>query len=274
MKTQTSELGCSTISFRHRALPEALRTIAGLGLSGIDLGGLPGVCDHIPTPLGDHADHVVRGLGEHDVRTWAINVDPGAMNDPGLDDGVLEATGGALVSLAARLDAAIIVPCGAQARDPFVDEATDLDRLARGLRLLGDLAAERGVRLLVEGLHHHRFCHTRERAEALLERVPADSAGFVFDVSHVVAGEIDEVAFVRDFADRIEHVHLRDAVPGDINLSLGRGRADFPGVIRALREHGYPGRYVLELETHDVAEADREAAAARAVDLIAPHLMA
>ncbi|MER7012574.1 sugar phosphate isomerase/epimerase [Saccharopolyspora sp. NPDC000359] len=269
-----AEIGCSTISFRHRGLPEALRAISGLGLPGIDLGGLPGVCDHIPHPLDGRADGVVRELDRHELRTWAINVDPGAMNDPALDDAALEAAGGELIALAARLDAAIIVPCGAQSREPFVDEAVDLDRLARGLRELGDLAAARGVRLLVEGLHHFRFCHDRARAEALLERVPAESAGFVFDVSHVVAGEIDEVAFVHDFADRIEHVHLRDAVPGNINLSLGRGRADFAGVIAALRQHGYSGRYVLELETHDVAEADREAVAARAVDLIAPHLAA
>lgn len=274
MNNQPSELGCSTISFRHRSLQDALRAVEGLGLPGIDLGGLPGVCDHIPTPLGDHADDVVRELERHDLRTWAINVDPGPLNDPALDDDTLRRSGGALIALAARLDAAIIVPCGAQTRAPFVDEATDLDRLARGLRTLGDLAAERNVRLLVEGLHHYRFCHTRDRARALLDRVPAESAGFVLDVSHVVAGGIDEVAFARDFADRVEHVHVRDAVPGNINLTPGRGQADFAGVVRALREHGYTGRYVLELETHDVAEDDREAAAAQVVDLITPLLAA
>ena len=44
-----SRLGCSTISFRHQALPQALATIAGLGFTEIDLGALPGVCDHVPT---------------------------------------------------------------------------------------------------------------------------------------------------------------------------------------------------------------------------------
>ncbi|WP_433871824.1 sugar phosphate isomerase/epimerase family protein [Saccharopolyspora sp. CA-218241] len=266
------DLGCSTISFRHRPLPEALRAIAGLGVEGIDLGGLPGVCDHIPTPLGAAAPEVLAAVADSGLRTWAINVDAGAMNDPRLDEAALRATAGPLVDLAARLDAALMVPCGAQHRDPFVDEATDLDRLARGLRLLGDLAAARGVRVLVEGLHHFRFCHTRQRCEALLERVPADSAGFVLDVSHVVAGGIDEVAFARDVAERVEHVHLRDARPGEINLSLGRGRADFAGVTGALRGSGRTPRYVLELETHDVAEAAREAEAARAVALIDPAL--
>ncbi|WP_243789445.1 sugar phosphate isomerase/epimerase [Saccharopolyspora gloriosae] len=258
------ELGCSTISFRQRTAADALAIIRDLGFDGIDLGGLPGVCDHIPTPLTGSPEHLVDLVRRSGLRTWAINVDPGPLNDPALDEHDLLESGRALVELAASLDAAMIVPCGAQHREPFADETTDLDRIAHGLRLLGALAAERGVRLLVEGLHHYRFCHTAERAGALLERVPVASAGFVFDVSHVVAGGFDEVALAREFADRIEHVHFRDAEPGDINLSIGRGRADFAGVVRTLREHGYTGRYVLELETHDVADEDRPAAAAAA----------
>jgi hypothetical protein len=37
-----SRLGCSTISFRHLALDEALAQIAELGFPEIDLGALPG----------------------------------------------------------------------------------------------------------------------------------------------------------------------------------------------------------------------------------------
>lgn len=262
-------LGCSTISFRHRSMAEALSIIGGLGFDGIDLGGLPGVCDHVPAPLSTSgADAIVRVVEESGLRTWAVNADPGAFNDPELAERDLLDAGRRLVGLAARLGAALIVPCGAQVREPLTGELADLDRLGRGLRGLGEIAGERGVRLLVEGLHHFRFCHTAERAAALLERVPGESAGLVFDISHVVAGGIDEVALARELADRIEHVHYRDAVPGEINRSIGRGRADFAGVVAALTEHGYTGRHVLELETHDVAEADRPAAAAAARDAI------
>jgi hypothetical protein len=37
-----TRLGCSTISFRHLALDEALAQIAELGFPEIDLGALPG----------------------------------------------------------------------------------------------------------------------------------------------------------------------------------------------------------------------------------------
>ena len=50
-----TRLGCSTISFRHQPLPQALATIAGLGFAEIDLGALPGVCDHVPYVLDDAA---------------------------------------------------------------------------------------------------------------------------------------------------------------------------------------------------------------------------
>ncbi|MDR7304138.1 sugar phosphate isomerase/epimerase family protein [Haloactinomyces albus] len=263
-----SELGCSTISFCHRPLPEALAAISALGMSGIDLGGLPGVCEHIPTPLDRDPDDIVEDVRTARLDTWAINVDPGPLNDPALDDEALVHTGTGLVSLAARLGAALIVPCGAPSRTPFVDESADLARMANRLRLLGNVAADSDVRLLVEGLHHHRFCHSAERARALLDLTPVEVAGFVFDVSHVVAGEIDEVALAREFAERIEHVHLRDAEPGEINLSIGRGRADFAGVVRELSAQGYTGRYVLELETHDVDEGDRVEVAAQARETI------
>ena len=46
-----SRLGCSTISFRAWSLPGALADISGQGFDEIDLGALPGGCDHVPTPL-------------------------------------------------------------------------------------------------------------------------------------------------------------------------------------------------------------------------------
>ena len=62
-----TRLGCSTISFRHLPLPQALATIAELGFAEIDLGALPGVCDHVPYVLD--ADRRRRRRG-HRRRLW------------------------------------------------------------------------------------------------------------------------------------------------------------------------------------------------------------
>jgi sugar phosphate isomerase/epimerase len=115
----------------------------------------------------------------------------------------------------------------------------------------------------VEVLHHRRYVHTVERAEKVLDMLGPDVFGLLFDVSHIVASSDDPVTWAKRRADRIERVHLRDAVPGNLNLGIGRGHADFPGVIAALEAGGFTGTYILELETHDVAEQDREADARR-----------
>jgi sugar phosphate isomerase/epimerase len=52
--------------------------------------------------------------------------------------------------------------------------------------------------------------------------------------------------------------------PGDINRSIGRGEVNFPAAIDALASAGYRGHYSLELETHDIEDADRPAEAGRA----------
>jgi sugar phosphate isomerase/epimerase len=59
-------------------------------------------------------------------------------------------------------------------------------------------------------------------------------------------------------------VHLRDALPGQINISIGRGQVDFPAAIDALTAAGYAGHYSLELETRDIDDADRPAEAGQA----------
>jgi sugar phosphate isomerase/epimerase len=59
-------------------------------------------------------------------------------------------------------------------------------------------------------------------------------------------------------------VHLRDARPGQINISIGRGDVDFPAAIGALTAAGYTGHYSLELETRDIDDAERPAETGRA----------
>ena len=74
--------------------------------------------------------------------------------------------------------------------------------------------------------------------------------------------------FVGRFGDHIAHVYIRDAVPGNINLSVGNGQVDFARGLKALADAGYPGHFTLELETHDITNGQRPAASARAAQLI------
>lgn len=258
-----ARVGISTISFRHRPLDEALSIISGLGAREVDLGAIPAVVDHVPVPFRGSPSDYIRSLARFVLRAGAVNADVGDLNDPDMDETTLRAVAEPLADLAAAVGGTLIVPCGRASWEPFVDEASDLRTIAENLIRLHRICAARQVRLQVELVHHLRYVHSVERAEKVLAAVGPQVFGLLFDVSHVVASEDDPVEWLSSCAARVERVHLRDAVPGNLNLGIGRGQVDFPGVIAALEASGYRGSYILELETHDIAEEHREQDAAR-----------
>ncbi|RAM37429.1 sugar phosphate isomerase/epimerase family protein [Arthrobacter globiformis] len=269
-----SRLGCSSISFRQQDLPTALRTIAGLGFGEIDLGALPGVCDHVPYELDADADAVSAVAGDvaaSGLRVRSVNGDIGDLNavlDAGRQaerDRHLHA----LLTLTAKTGAkALVLPCGALSHEPVKSLEEDLDTVAAQLIKAQRRAAEFGVELWTESLHFLRFCWNLERAERLAQRLAGSGVGIVMDFSHIVAAGEDPLEYLARHEGRIAHVHLRDAVPGNINLSIGNGQADFAAGLRGLAEQGYTGHFSLELETRDITHDERPAAAAKAASFI------
>ena len=267
-----SRLGCSSISFRHQDLPTALRTIAGLGFAEIDLGALPGVCNHVPYELdADAVSAVADEVAASGLRVRSVNGDIGDLNavlDAGRQaerDRHLDA----LLTLTAKTGAkALVLPCGALSHEPVKSLEEDLDTVAAQLVGAQRRAAEFGVELWTESLHFLRFCWNLERAELLAQRLAGSGVGIVMDFSHIVAAGEDPLEFLARHEGRIAHVHLRDAVPGNINLSIGKGQADFAGGLRGLAGQGYTGHFSLELETRDITHDERPAAAAKAASFI------
>ncbi|WP_043431184.1 MULTISPECIES: sugar phosphate isomerase/epimerase [unclassified Arthrobacter] len=267
-----SRLGCSSISFRHQDLVTALRTIGGLGFEEIDLGALPGVCDHVPYELDANAVTAVTAeVAASGLRVRSVNGDIGDLNavlDAG-GQGARERHLEALLTLAANTGAkALVLPCGALGHNPVRSVEEDLDTIAAQLIHAGQRAAEFGVELWTESLHFLRFCWNLERAELLADRLAGSGVGIVMDFSHIVAAGEDPLEYLERHDGRITHVHIRDAVPGNINLSIGSGQADFAAGLRSLAARGYTGHFSLELETRDVTHDERPAAAAKAASFI------
>ncbi|MEV0051304.1 sugar phosphate isomerase/epimerase [Saccharopolyspora shandongensis] len=264
--------GCSTISFRHLGLSEALGVIAGCGFAEIDLGALPGVCDHVPYELTEAAvTEVVSTVRAGGLAVRSVNGDIGDLNR------VLDADTARerethlrrLLDLTAGCGAdALVLPCGAQSHEPVTGLEADLDRVAGQLAWAAELATAHDVAIWVEAPHFFRLCADVDLAAKLIERLDP-AVGVVLDTSHIVASGGDPAAFALRFGPRIAHVHLRDAVPGGINHSIGNGVVDFPAAFEALRSAGYGGSFALELETRDVTDDERPAAAVRAAEYIA-----
>ncbi|WP_306322111.1 MULTISPECIES: sugar phosphate isomerase/epimerase [unclassified Streptomyces] len=264
--------GCSSISFRHLPLAAALATIADCGFDEIDLGALPGVCDHVPYELTDPAvDEVAAQVRRSGLAVRSVNGDIGDLNRP-LDaearrerDAHLQR----LLRLSSACGArALVLPCGASSHDPVAGFEADLDLVASELARAVRAAAEHGLAIWVEAPHLYRLCWNSDLAAQLVARLDP-AIGLVLDTSHIAASGGDPAAFAHRFAGRITHVHLRDATPDYINCSIGNGDIDFPAVLTSLRATGYQGGAALELETRDITDDERPAAAVKAAQYIA-----
>lgn len=124
---------------------------------------------------------------------------------------------------------------------------------------------------------------TAERALKALKRRP--EFGFNFDPSHLHWQLVDPVRFIREFSDRIYHVHMKDAalqLDGRSGIlgshlpfgdpargwdfrSLGRGGVKFEEIIRALNAIGYQGPLSVEWEDSGM---EREQGAAEACQFV------
>lgn len=258
---------CSSITLRHLPLDHALTTIASLGFAEIDLGALPGVCDHVPYDLTRRAvEQVASTVNASGLQVRSVNADVGDLNH------ALDASEQAarythvdrLIDLSTAIGATgLVLPNGALRHEPILDLASDLALVADQVTDIAERCAASGLRLWIEAPHYFRLCYDLNRATQLLALLPS-SVGVICDVSHIVASGSLPRRFVEIAGPRISHVHLRDAEPGYIHHSIGNGQVDFADAIAALEESGYQGAYSLELETRDVSDDDRPAAALRA----------
>jgi len=137
---------------------------------------------------------------------------------------------------------------------------------------------EAGLRTVV---HQHigTWIETEAEARRLFDMTDPSVLGLCLDTGHWTFGAGgDPVAAVREFRDRVWHVHFKDADPAVIAASraegldgpeavgrgvfceLGRGCVDFPGMLAALEDIGYGGWIVVEQDVqHVLTVADRVA---------------
>jgi len=131
-----------------------------------------------------------------------------------------------------------------------------------------DVFDECGVKFALE-VHPTEIAFDIITAKRALEALGSRSAfGFNFDPSHLHWQMVDPVCFINEFADRIYHVHMKDAalqlngrtgsLASHLNFgkagrgwdfrSLGHGGVNFEEIIRALNRSGYRGPLSVEWE--------------------------
>ena len=132
------------------------------------------------------------------------------------------------------------------------DGDVDLDSVARAV----DLARSHGLEPV---FHHHMG--TRVQTPPEIERLlDGTDVALLLDTGHLTAAGGDAVAALRDWRDRVQHVHLKDvrldalratttwdeASRGGVFCELGAGDVDLDGFLSQLQEGGYDGWLVVE----------------------------
>ncbi len=158
-------------------------------------------------------------------------------------------------------------------------ELTDDEWALTAKRL--DEAARRAAAHGVLAVVHQHVGTLVESPFAVQRLVDDTSIGLCLDTGHMLAGGNDPLAFAREHADRVGHVHLKDVdaakaqkvLDGEIAYSdavadgmyrpLGTGDAHVAEIVKTLRDSGYDGWFVMEqdyriLTDDQVADAVRD----------------
>ena len=124
---------------------------------------------------------------------------------------------------------------------------------------LGNLMSELGRRTAAIGvpLVYHHHMNSIGEAPAAIDAIVAASdlqyVGLLFDIAHYQQGGGDPAAGIRRFGKVIKVVHLKDVrhtetSPGYQWVELGRGRVDVKECMVALKNVGFGGWAIVELD--------------------------
>lgn len=144
----------------------------------------------------------------------------------------------------------------------------DYARVGRLLTALGQQTAGVGVPLV----YHHHMNSTGEKPQeidAILQAADPKHVGLLFDIAHYQQGGGDPVQAIRRYRDWIRVVHLKDVKPATNTqryefVELGHGRVDVKGCAAALRDIGFGGWAIVELDRAEPGSTPKACAAANA----------
>ena len=128
------------------------------------------------------------------------------------------------------------------------------DEAVRAVDHLASLASESGITI---ALHNH--LGTPFETEPQMRKVLHEVKGLdvCLDTGHAEATRIDTLRFIQDYGNRIALVHVKDLrarLPKDkVSITkdfvtVGEGIVDFPEIFASLKDSGYSGSLMLEIE--------------------------
>ena len=162
-------------------------------------------------------------------------------------------------------------------RDPWKTIAENWPRFLEVWRPLVRFAEEHGVLIGIENCPMFftadewpggkNLANSPAVWRQMFSEIPSPSFGLNYDPSHLVWQQMDYVRPITEFADRLFHIHLKDARVNveqldDVGILAtpleyhtpripGRGQIDWPTFLAALQAADYNGPICIEVEDRD-----------------------
>jgi D-psicose/D-tagatose/L-ribulose 3-epimerase len=126
---------------------------------------------------------------------------------------------------------------------------------AESIRIAADDAAGRDVKLALEPLNRFEtdMVNTVEQGVALVEQIGRSNVGLLIDTFHMNVEEKSLPAAIRRAGRHIFEFHACSSDRG----TPGEDHLDWPGIVKALRDVGFPGPVVIEAFTPKIKEIAR-----------------
>jgi sugar phosphate isomerase/epimerase len=137
--------------------------------------------------------------------------------------------------------------CTAEGRLPEgADEKVIWDRLVRTLKEAAPILEAGGVTFDIE-LHPGLIASTPEKAPRLIKEVGSKNVGVCLDFCHAnVITKGDPVGMIKALKGTVTCVHISDGIQvSGLHLPAGKGEIDVDACIKAVKETGFNGIWVL-----------------------------
>ncbi len=254
-------LGYNTNGFAHHRFDDALAILADLGYRSVALTLDWHTLHPFESDWRIHAEVLRRRLENlrlHSVVETGARflLDPYRKHQPTLLSASPEGRRRRLEFLMRSVDIAALLGAGAVSfwsgtPDDAPGDKILWQRLTDACVELAEYAAQLKVRLAFEP-EPGMFVDTMPKYAELRQRVSRDNFGLTLDIGHLhCQGETPIAAQIRKWRDLLWNVHIEDMRRGiHEHLMFGEGEIDFPPVLEALAEIGYPGGVHVELSRH------------------------
>jgi sugar phosphate isomerase/epimerase len=250
-------LTCSSLSLFSATPEEAIRIVAELGFPAIDLVGIP----TLPPSHVDYAGRdpatlqaLVDTVGREGIEVATIVAIPTDGLDH-WDTAEIDARVAWAISACEALSCGrLVLDAGNPPADGHIERTADIARWKAMIDAAFALTSAAGVTLTVEAPHTGTLAERFNEVQELVAALDNPAIRLDYDTSHVARSGTSTDDSLAIVGDRLEKVALRDVDADGEFCRPGTGRVDFAHVFAALRQRGYTGDLVIELETEGIED--------------------